>query len=212
MNRLTYPAAGLGLILGTMHAPAQDPKPGGEDEAIRTVVAASMEAGRKSDWNAYAQLVYPESLNDYKKMWLPILRTTAKQGPQKQADLLTYFAQAKDIQSLIDMSPKEFFVSSMKGVSSQFRAPAPNPLHVREKIIGTVREGDDLAYVVVRTQSASLKTMPPKVEVVQLKQSGREWKILLPEVIRVMADMIPRMLNNEPQQSGPVTDRPKPDK
>jgi hypothetical protein len=53
-----------------------------------------MAAGRRMDWEGYADLVHRESLEDYENMWLPVLRATAKEGREKQADLLRLFDKA----------------------------------------------------------------------------------------------------------------------
>jgi hypothetical protein len=182
-----------------------------DDAAIEKVVADGMEAARKGDWKRYAELMHAESLGDYKKMWLPVLTGVAKEGPDKQADLLAFFDKAADLKSLIALKPKEFFVSSMKGMASQFSKGIASPLNVDGKIIGTVHEGDDQAYVVVRTLRKIDRAELTNVEVIALKRSGTEWKLMLPDVVRTMADTF-RRIGQDTQKSGPVKDRINPDK
>ena len=50
------------------------------------------------------------------------------------------------------------------------------------------------------------------VDVVTVKRIGTEWKMMLPEVIQVMAQTFTRTLEQGPLKSGPVTDTIKPDK
>src|SRR5439155_2041705 len=133
------------------------------------VVADSMEAARKGDWKRYGELVHPESLEDYKRMWLPVLQAAAKKGPEEQADLLALFDKAADLKCVIALKPTVFFASSMKGMASQFHEVSISPLNADEKIIGTAREGDDLAYVVVRTRTKTKETEITKVELMTLK-------------------------------------------
>src|SRR5258708_38703287 len=71
----------------------------------------------------------------------------------------------------------EFFVSSMKGMASQFRQGIASPLNVDGKIIGTVHEGDDEGYVVVRTRRKCDRAEMTRVEVMALKRSGTPWEM-----------------------------------
>src|SRR5262249_36865015 len=98
---------------------AGDAEPQRDDAAIEKVVADGMEAARKGDWKRYGELMHPESLEDYKNMWLPALTAAAKGGPGKEADLLPLFDKATHLKSVIALKPREFFVSSMKGMASQ---------------------------------------------------------------------------------------------
>ena len=189
---------------------AGDDKPQRDESVIEKVVANSMEAARKGDWKSYAELMHPASLEDYRKMWLPMLTAGAKKGPEEQADWLAAFDKAADFKSVIAMKPKEFFVSSMKGMAF-LRQGVASPFDVEEKIIGTVHEGDDQAYVVVRTRWKIDGTEMTKVEVIALKRSGTEWKVMLPDVIRIMAETFGRTEQNI-QKSGPVKHTVNPDK
>lgn len=210
MNRYISCLSLLLLPLFPTLCRGDDPKPRRDDDAIEKVVADSMEASRKMDWKGYAGLVHPDSLQEYKDMWLPVLRVATRERPEKQADLLSAFDKAADLKTVMALKPKEFFVSSMKGMASQIPALTASPLDVNEKIIGTVHEGDDRAYVVVRTRGKSGGGDLTRVEVVALKRSGTEWKLMLPDVVRIMADTFRR--TGPAAKSGPVTERAEPDK
>jgi hypothetical protein len=211
MNRLVACLCVLLLSVSVTVSRGEDPKPQREDAAIETLVAESMDAGRKMDWKRYAELVHPESLQEYKNMWLPVLQVAIREGPEKQADLLSAFDKATDLKTLISLKPKEFFLSSMKGMESQLRGLNAGPLEVDEKIIGTVREGGNRAYVVVRTRRKIAGTEMNRVEVVELKRSGAEWQLILPDSVRVLAETF-RRTGQDTQKSGPVRDRADPDK
>jgi hypothetical protein len=190
------------------HAEKAKPEP---DSVIEKVVADNLEAAKKGDWKRYAELVHPESLDDYKKMWLPALKA-AKEAPDQQGHLLPLFDEAKDVQSLIDLKPPEFVVRSLKGIAAVSRQEdSPSPLAVDAKIIGTVREGDDRAYVVVRTRRKFGEAEMTQAEVVSVKRSGTEWKVLLPDSVRILAETFSR-LGGKVERSGPVKDRVNPDK
>ena len=211
MNRFVFLLCILLIPVFSTLCRAGDEKVQRADAAIEKVVADSMEAAGKGDWKRYAELVHPESLEDYKNMWLPALKVATKEGPDKQADLLPLFDKAADLKSVIALKRNEFFVSSMKGMASQFSEGIANPLKVDEKIIGTVHEGDDEAYVVVRTRRKFDRAEMTKVEVMALKRSGTEWKVMLPDVVRIMAETFTRTGQNT-QKAGPVKNRADPDK
>jgi hypothetical protein len=219
MNRMIVSlSVGLSLLCTTL-CQAGDAGPSRTDAAIEKVVAASMAAAARSDWKAYAALVHPDSLQDYKNMWLPVVKATARQGPEQQAELLSLFKGARDLKSLSGLAPKEFFVNSMTGLASRFKgvtAPFPVPqvgsTAVDSRIIGTVHDGADLAYVVVRSRIKYPGSDLTKVDVVTVKRSGKEWKLMLPEVVRVMADTFRRTLQAGPDKSGTVTDSAEADK
>jgi hypothetical protein len=212
MNRFVYCVCLLLLLACSVLCRAGDAKTQRGDAAIEKVVAASTEAVRKGDWNRYADLVHPESLQDYKSIWLPVLQAAPKKGPETQADLLALFDKATDLKSVIALKPKEFFVRSMKGMAATFRREGiPSNLNGDEKIIGTVHEGDDQAYVVVRTRRKFGGAAMTQVEVVGLKRSGTEWKMMLPDSVRIMAETF-RRTGWDTEKSGPVTDRAVPEK
>src|SRR5262245_62271016 len=178
MNRYVSCLCVLLLPVLTTLCRAEDRKPDREDAAIEKVVADSVEAGRKQDWKGYAELVHPESLEDYKKMWMPALTAAAKAPPDKQTDLLPLFDKAADLKSVMALKPKEFFVSSMKGMASQLRREGlTGILNTDAKIIGTVHENDDQAYVVVRTRRKFDGAEMTEIEVSAAKRRGTEWNV-----------------------------------
>jgi hypothetical protein len=184
---------------------AGDVKPQRDNAAIEKVVAGSMEAARKGDWKRYAELVHPESLKDYKSMWLPLMQAAAKEGQDKQADLLRLFDEGADLKSLMALEPKAFFVSSMKGMASQTTVSKPDAAKSDEKILGTVREGKDLAHVLIRTHTRYQQIEVNKLDVVTVKRSDTRWKIVLPEGVRVMAETFRHSLGPATLKSGSDT-------
>jgi ketosteroid isomerase-like protein len=208
MHRLVFGLGAPLLLVFSTPGPAADSQAQRDDAAIEKVVAASMEAARKMDWMAYAELVHPESLRDYKNMWLPVLQAAANDPPEQQADLLLLFDRATDLKPVLALQPKELFARSMKGMASQFPAVKGGPANVDAKILGTVREGEDLAHVVIRTRIKGQGTDASdvsKVDVVTVKRDGGEWKIVLPDVVRVMAETFKRTWRSGTLKSGPTT-------
>ena len=205
MNRFVFWVCVLLPFASAVLCRAGDVGPQRDSVGIEKVVAASIEAAKKGDWKGYGDLVHPESLQDYKRMWLPVLQAAAKEGPDKQADLLRLFGGATDLKSVMALEPKAFFVSSMKGMASQTTIPKQDAVKTDEKILGTVREGDDLAHVLIRTRTKYQQIDVNKVDVVTVKRSGTEWKIVLPEAVRVMAETFRHSLQPATLKSGSDT-------
>jgi hypothetical protein len=209
MNRSVWSLCLIVPVFTCSPVLGQQPKTA-EDAAIERVVTAGLEANRKLDWEKYAGLVHPKSLEQYKAMWLPVLKAAAKPGDLQQADVLPLFDKATDLPSVIALKPKEFFVRSMKGLEPQFRDAMGNLQTVEEKILGTVHEGSNDAFVVVRIKMKNGAAETSRVEVIGLKRSGTEWELMLPDVVRTMAAAFGGDARVE--TSGSVTENVQPEK
>ena len=204
MNRFACCWCALLLPVVTTPGRAEKAKPE-PDSVVEKVVADNLEAAKTGDWQRYTDLLHPESLDDYKKMWLPAL----KAAPDQQGQLLLLFDGVKDVATLRDLKPAEFVARSMKALAGP--SGSVNPFAAEAKIIGTVREGADRAHVVVRSRRKFGEAEMVQVEVVSLKRSGTEWKVLLPDSIRILADTFSRLGANV-ERAGPVKERALPDK
>jgi len=192
MNRTFFGVCGPLVLVFSHQTWADDTKSATDAAAIEKVVKASFKATGAADWKGYAELVHPDSLEHFKAMWLPILQRAAKDAPAEHTELLSLFEKGNDLKSLIAMKSKEFFVSSMKGLTSKsakvnVRAPTGD-----SRTVGMVREGSELAHVVVRSRISNADTT--RVEVVSVKRLGTEWKMMLPEAIQAMAEAFQRSL------------------
>jgi hypothetical protein len=190
MNRFGSFLCVLSLFVFSTLGTAGDSPQQPDDAAILKVVADSSEAAKKGDWEKYADLIHPQSLEDYKKMWQPALAAAAKKGPAEQAELLKLFDNAGDLKSFMALKPKEFLAASMKGMSAQFKQGPVNPQNANQKIIGLVHDGADQAYVVVRMSQKFGTAEMTKVEVVGVKRNGAEWRMELPDVVRNLAESL----------------------
>jgi uncharacterized protein (TIGR03066 family) len=187
----TFRGYWLVLMASLSACQGAEPVPEKDNAAIEKVVAASGQAARKGDWDAFAALIHPDSLQDFKALFVPVLQAAAKKGGDEQADLLTLFDGAKDLKNVLAWEPKEFFVRFMKGYASA-------PLKVKWasatiRVLGMIPEGSDQVHMVVRATRTIEKAEISRVDVVTLKRSGREWKMLLPSELRVVAKTIKRL-------------------
>src|SRR5437870_897340 len=118
MNRNFFAICASLVLVCSTPGWADDLKSAADNAAIEKVVEASLKATGAADWKEYAELVHPDSLQQFKAMWLPILQRAAKNAAAEQTELLSLFEKGNDLKSLIAMNAKEFFVSSMKGLTS----------------------------------------------------------------------------------------------
>ena len=193
MQRFSFSLGVFSLFVFSTLLAAGDPPPQGDDAAILKIVADGNDAVQKGNWEKYADFMDPQSLEDYKKMWQPVLTAAAKKGPDEQAEPLTLFDKPANLNSLLAMKPKEFFASSMKGMSAQFKQNVGGSPFGNQKIIGVVHDGNDQAYVVIRATQKFNGAELTKMDVVGLKRSSAEWRLELPDVVRTMAETLSRI-------------------
>jgi hypothetical protein len=191
MVRTVLGVCALSLLTRSVLADPAEPRV--EDAALQKVVAASVESVRKLDWKAYAEQLHPDSLRDFKGLFEPLLRAAAGKKASEQVALVTLFDGGPDLKTALGWPPKEFFVRFMKGTTA--RGPLREVYaNSSTTVLGTVREGNMAAHVVVRTRQKMGKVTLDRVDVVTLKPSGRSWKIVLPEELRGLGETIKRSL------------------
>jgi hypothetical protein len=87
-------------------------------------------------------------------------------------------------------SPRSFIRTACK-TSRPCSSPSCRLPTIR--VLGMVPEGSDQVHVVVRATRTIEKAEINRVDVVTLKRGGREWKMLLPSELRVVAETIKRL-------------------
>jgi len=184
--------------LPTATTTAATPTPiSSEDAAIEQVAAAGMEALIKLDWEGFAEVMHPEALQGFKDMLVSVLEAAGEQDRATQAGLVSLFYGAQDVQSVIALEPKEFFAGFMKGVVSQSPEMGEIFAGTDVEIIGTVHEGNDLAHVVFRMGISAEGLDVTSVDVVSLKRSGTDWRMLLTANIEGLAEQLKLAISDE---------------
>ena len=183
--RLTLAAAVL--LTATALARAEDAPKAADAEKVAD---DGLEALRKADWKAYAELLHPDSLKAFRDEIVPALKAADKAG-KADKELLGIFDGAKDVETVLAWKPEEFFVKTMTSLT---RAPATKAMFTtrKAKVVGTVLEGKDLAHVVVRV---TVKVDPVEMKyvgVVQLKRKGDKWKLLADDLVSGLATGVKR--------------------
>ena len=100
------------LLTAASLAAADAPKPADAEK----VAAAASEAMTKVDWKAYAELMHPDSLTEFRKKIVPALEAADKAGKLNK-ELLGIFDGAEDLKTVLAWKPKEFFTRVMTSLS-----------------------------------------------------------------------------------------------
>jgi hypothetical protein len=171
-----------------------------EKAAIEKVAAEAMEAVKTMKWKKYAAVMHPEALRAFRNMLMPSLQIVVKKEQEEQEDVLAFFDGAANLKTVMSWEPKQFFVSFLKGRVTKQPPLKDSLTNMESKILGTVREGKDLAHVVVRLQFMNIKVKgvaATNIGVVSLKRSGKEWRLLLTDDMRGVAEQFKRGLRKK---------------
>jgi hypothetical protein len=174
----------------------KEPQPQEEkDAAFKKIAARCKEAIQKMDWNAYADLLDPSELEEFRNRLLPALKAAAKAGPEQQKEALLFFPGAADLNAVMAWKPREFFVRSLEAMS---KGPLAiyKELYAAEKfeMIGAVREGNDLVHVVYRSHTSFKGLKITSMKVVTLKRNDKEWRAALADEVVGLAEALNQTL------------------
>lgn len=150
-----------------------------------TIAARYTAATRSGDWASVAQLMHPEALTQFQKMFAPLVAA----DPQKVGTSFFGVSSQKEY----DQLPKaEVFKRFMNAMSKQIPGMAIALDTSEVKIIGHVREEPDLAHIVyqMNTQLGDIKVS--KTSVMTLKKEGQSWRALLSGNIEGLAAALAR--------------------
>ena len=154
----------LPVARGTAQARAETP------EAVTQQFAAAMRAG---DWVGTAELMHPDALRQFRRMFLPILA----------ADSTGHFCQrlfaASSLAELTVLPDDELFARFFRTLVTS--EPEMSGIFAGEELvpIGHVLEGPDVAHVVFRMKIAADGVTMTKVQAMSLRRVGRTWRVLL---------------------------------
>lgn len=164
-----------------------------DDAAVLKVAADSMEAVRKSDWQKFASFMHPEALREFQETLGSALRAVEPDsGEWKQ--VLKLFGNPKDVRTLLDLPPDQFFMRFLQGVMKS----APQVRRILSgtdfQMIGTVYEKDGTAHVVYRGKMKVEDAGFSKVDVISLKPDGDTWRLLLTGDFKAMGESLRKAL------------------
>ena len=189
---MTYEAAccwASFCLLASSIAAAEPERVAGEAE-LKAVVQASFEACREGKWDAYAKLMDPRDLADFKQKLRPVLQAAPLNPTAPGNGLLDLFDGGKDLKTVAGWQPQEFFARFMRG------ATANTPIGMgygglKFKIIGIVSETADQAHAVVRVEKTMMTLKITRMEVISLRRvADADWRISMPEELRGLAQTL----------------------
>lgn len=163
------------LLTVSLAAFAQGAAPSATDSP-ESVVLGYMEALKSGQYLKGAELMHPEALEKFRGMLLPIVEETAAGGAEES--FLPLFRGVSDLAALKKLSPAEFFAAFFGGIVDNAPGIAEGLSSGSITPLGSVPEGDILHFVCrtsVTMQGLSLTEM----EVVSLKRSQGNWRVLI---------------------------------
>ncbi|WP_254509647.1 hypothetical protein [Anatilimnocola floriformis] len=179
-----------GLLLAVSAAVAADPEQAASEAELKAVVTASFEACREGKWDAYAKLIDPRDLADFKMKLRPVLQAAPMNPTAPGNGLLDLFDGGKDLKTIAGWQPQEFFARFMRGTTANTPI-GMNYSGLKYKIIGIVNESADQAHAVVRVEKTMMTLKITRMEVVSLRRiAAADWRITMPEELRGLAQTL----------------------
>jgi hypothetical protein len=171
------------LLLYAMASRANDPK------------AAAMDyitALNQQDFAHAAQLIRPEDLVDYKKAFDDLFRAEAQTG-RKDLLVAAFGADAK-LDDALNAKPDVTFIATMNVVMGAVKTANMKLDVLPAKYLGQVAEDAHHIHVLVRTYTKLGDTTSSRVEVVSTMSENGAWKVVLPDQIRAIAQVLQRQM------------------
>ena len=161
-------------FIGPFAQAAEPPAPSSPE----SVVESYLQAMRGGQYLKLAELIHPEGLEKFRSMFLPLIEEAKRADPPE--DLLTLFRGVGDVTELKKLSPAEFFAAFFGGIADVNPGLAEALTSARMTPIGSVPEGD-IIHIVCRTTVEVEGFNGSKVEVISLRRSAGNWRVILPE-------------------------------
>ena len=139
-----------------------------------------------------AGFVKPKDLADFKSAFMPIYAAEQKEGVRGFLDA-TFGEKAKP-EEATGAEPAVFFERVMRFVVNLSDIQGKHLDVVETRVLGEVAEGLSIVHVVVRNELKLGTTRSSRVEVISAEKEGGAWKVLLPEKLRMMGNMMEHQL------------------
>ncbi|MFQ5500017.1 MAG: hypothetical protein ACE5FH_10140 [Candidatus Zixiibacteriota bacterium] len=160
-------------------------------EAPQQVAEAGYAAIGKLDWKTYATLLDFEALRQFQESVQPALEPLAPMDSTgNRPEWLTLFGDSMATADLIDAPPDQFFVSVMERTFSVSAELAKTFQGMQNSVVGGVYESDDDVYLVIKTEMDIGPNHIREMNVLSLKRSGGEWKLLLSNKISGIGELV----------------------
>ena len=176
--------AALGAVLVAPASPAVAQERVETPEAVTRQYGAAM---RTNDWIGAAELMHPEALAKFRRMFLPLVKADST------GQLCQRLFAASSASELAGLPDAELFARFFRTLVSG--APELRGMFAGSDLvpIGHVLEGNDIAHVVFRMKVAAEDGVTlTKVQAVSLRRAGLTWRVLLSGDFEGLATAIAR--------------------
>lgn len=201
ISRLISPAGALlAAALLFMSAPAATAQETPLDVARRYFTA--LKAG---DVITYVDLMHPDELARFKGMLAPaIAADTSGEGARQLFGL----DNSAEFAKLTDREVFERFMKKFVMDSPDFQETMST---MSTEFLGSVPEGTDIAHVVYRLKMVIYNSIEStEMEVVSLKRSGSNWRMMLDKEMEGMGQMLVDMVKEAQESQSAVDEAPPP--
>lgn len=165
---LAFAALGAALLVPVSRSTAQE-----RAETPEVVTRQYGAAMRANDWVGTAELMHPDALARFRRMFLPLV------DADTTGQLCRRLFDASSASELAGLPDAELFARFFRTLVND--APELSGMFAGADLvpIGHVLEGNDVAHVVFRMKVAADGVTLTKVQAVSLRRLGRTWRVLL---------------------------------
>jgi hypothetical protein len=174
---LALAALGAALLVpasrGTAQERSQERARGERAETPEAVTRQYGAAMRANDWVGTAELMHPEALAKFRRMFLPLV------DADTTGQLCRRLFDASSAAELTALPDAELFARFFRTLVND--APELSGMFAGADLIpiGHVLEGNEIAHVVFRMKVAADGVTLTKVQAVSLRRLGQTWRVLL---------------------------------
>jgi hypothetical protein len=187
-----------------IRARAQEAVEAANAETPEAVATRLFETNKTGDFEAYAQMLHPDALADYKK----IIASFAERGATK--DIVQKWLGIKSKADYEALTGVQVFSRFMSNVTRMAPGTKETMANTKAEVLGQVMEDAETAHVVTRITTVTTGLPLAKMSVITIRRDGDAWKAMLSEEIeglRLLA-VIEQSLNRHRKPTPPAKKPP----
>ncbi len=143
-------------------------------------------------WTEFTEVLHPEALQKFRTILMPSIEGIV---PPDKPDTVNLFGKILVMDSLRNLTDKEFFVDMMNIVFSLSPDIGATFMSMQNSMVGAIADGSDLVHVVVHTDMNVGGREIKEMNVITLKKDGADWKHMLSPKIEGIILMVQQTLN-----------------
>lgn len=153
-------------------------------EAPEAVAKRAAEATARADWKAFAELMHPAALTDFRRMFREIVALDGSEELRKS------FFGVETVAEFDALTDSGTFEALMKGLAANVPGVAEALGSMSMEVVGVLPEGEELAHVVYRTGASIENLTMSKTAVMTLRRHEGQWRMLLNGAIEGLAQRL----------------------